>query len=52
MDALSNGNRRRLAILAAGAALVVAAALPASAPARVCAAYDSYETGKGFEIDS
>ena len=44
-------NRRRLATLATGAALVLAAALPASAPAAgLIAAYDSYETGKGFEI--
>ena len=51
MDLLGNGNRRRLASLVAAAALVVAAALPASAPAAgLIAAFDSYETGKGFEI--
>ena len=51
MDALINGSRRRLATLAAGAVLVVAAALPASAPAAgLIAAFDRYETGKGFEI--
>jgi WD40-like Beta Propeller Repeat len=51
MRALGNGNRRRLATLAVGAALLAAAALPASAPAAgLVAAYDRYETGKGFEI--
>ena len=51
MNAQGNGNRRRLATLAAGAALLLAAALPASAPAAgLVAAYDRYETGKGFEI--
>jgi hypothetical protein len=51
MDVLVNGNRRRLATLAVGAALLLAAALPASAPAAgLIAAYDRYEAGKGFEI--
>ena len=51
MDALGRRNRRRLATAAAGAALLLAAALPASAPAAgLVAAYDRYETGKGFEI--
>jgi WD40-like Beta Propeller Repeat len=46
-----NWNRRRLATLAASAALLLLAALPASAPAAgLVAAFDRYETGKGFEI--
>jgi hypothetical protein len=45
------GNRRRRAALAAAAALGLAVALPASAPAAgLIAAFDRYETGKGFEI--
>lgn len=51
MKALGNGNGRRLATFAACAGLVLAAALPASAPAAgLVAAFDRYETGKGFEI--
>jgi hypothetical protein len=51
VNARGNGNRRRLATLAACTSLVVAAALPASAPAAgLVAAFDRYETGKGFEI--
>ncbi len=51
MDASGDGTRRRLAILVVAAALLLAAALPASAPAAgLIAAYDRYETGKGFEI--
>ena len=51
MSARRNRNRRRLVAVAAAAALILAAALPASAPAAgLIAAYDRYETGKGFEI--
>jgi hypothetical protein len=51
MGVPGRGNRRRLATLAAAGALVLAAALPASASAAgLIAAFDSYETGKGFEI--
>jgi hypothetical protein len=51
MEMRNCGHRRRLATLAVGAALVLAGALPASAPAAgLIAAYDRYETGKGFEI--
>ena len=43
--------RTRIAVAAVVAALTLAAALPASAPAAgLIAAYDRYETGKGFEI--
>jgi hypothetical protein len=45
------GDRRRLATVATSAGLLLAAALPASAPAAgLIAAFDRYETGKGFEI--
>jgi hypothetical protein len=51
MNADGNGNRRRLVTLAAAAALALAAALPANAGgAGLIAAFDRYETGKGFEI--
>ena len=51
MNALGNGNQRRLATLAACAALLLVAALPASAHAAgLVGAYERYETGKGFEI--
>lgn len=51
MNAQRNRNRRRLVTLAAAAALILTAALPASAPAAgLIAAYDRYATGKGFEI--
>ena len=43
--------RTRITLAAVVAALSLAAALPASAPAAgMIAAYDRYETGKGFEI--
>ena len=43
--------RLRLVTLASGIALAAAAAAPAAAPAAgLIAAYDRYETGKGFEI--
>ena len=43
--------RLRLVALASGIAMAAAAAAPAGAPAAgLIAAYDRYETGKGFEI--
>ena len=43
--------RLRMVALASGIALAAAAAAPAGAPAAgLIAAYDRYETGKGFEI--
>jgi hypothetical protein len=51
VNALGNWNLRRLVTLVACAAVVLAVALPATASAAgLVAAFDRYETGKGFEI--